>query len=222
MVHMAPQRPDWSRIDTVLLDLDGTLLDLAFDSHFWLTLIPQFYAEANAIPTQQAAVDLAPRFKQCEGTLNWYCIDYWSRELGLNVAALKRRHTERIRWIPGAESFLKELRARGKRLVLLTNCHPEVLRIKDEQTGVTDLMDAVHSSHTYGAPKEDPKFWASVREVEPFDTERTMFVDDSPRVLRAARQAGLHWIYAIRRPDSSLAPRDHEEFTSVDSVAELL
>jgi putative hydrolase of the HAD superfamily len=222
MDTMVSQRPDWSRIDTVLLDLDGTLLDLAFDSYFWLKLIPDAYAEANAIPMQKAMLDLEPRFRACEGTLNWYCSDYWSRELGLNVTAIKRTQMDRIRWIPGARDFLQALRAKGKRLVVLTNCHPEVLQIKDERAGFTDLVDAVHSSHTYGAPKEDQQFWNSVREVEPFDLERSMFVDDSPRVLRAARKAGLHWIYAIRRPDSSAEPRTHEDFASVDSVAELL
>lgn len=218
----APQRPDWPSIDTVLLDLDGTLLDLAFDSFFWLKHIPDVYAAAQAIPAEEAKVVLAPRFRACEGTLNWYCIEYWSRELGLNVAALKRAQAERIRWIPGAQRFLRELRERGKRLVLLTNCHPEVLEIKDERTGVTDYLDAVHSSHVYGAPKEDPDFWRSVREIEPFDPERSIFVDDSLRVLHAARDAGVKWVYAIRRPDSSAAPRHHDEFPAVDSVEELL
>jgi putative hydrolase of the HAD superfamily len=222
MDTLAAQRPDWSRIDTVLLDLDGTLLDLAFDSYFWLKLMPALYAEANAIPPHEVMNDLAPRFQACEGTLNWYCSDYWSRELGLNIAALTREQREHIRWIAGARDFLQELRARGKRLVLLTNCHPEVLGIKDEQTGVVSLMDAVHSSHTFGAPKEDPRFWKSVRAVEPFDLGRSLFVDDSPRVLKAAREAGLTWVYAIRRPDSSAAPRIHEDFPSVDSVTELL
>jgi putative hydrolase of the HAD superfamily len=217
-----PEKPDWARIDTVLLDLDGTLLDLAFDSYFWLEVIPDVYARARGIPVEEAQAALAPRFRACEGTLNWYCIDYWSRELDLDVAALKRTQTHRIRWIPGAEAFLRELRARGKRLVLLTNCHLEVLRIKDEHTGVTRFMDAVHSSHTFGAPKEDPRFWAGVRAVEPFDPERSIFVDDSLRVLHAARDAGIRWIYAIRKPDSSAAARHHDEFDSVDSVAELL
>lgn len=222
MPALTPQRPGWSHIDTVLLDLDGTLLDLAFDNYFWLQVIPDVYASARAIPTEEARLALAPRFQACEGTLNWYCIDYWSRELGLNVAALKRTQTGRIRWIPGAQAFLRELRARGKRLVLLTNCHPEVLQIKDEHTGVTGYMDAVHSSHTFGAPKEDQRFWEGVRAVESFDPDRSIFVDDSPRVLRAAREAGIKWIYAIRRPDSSAAPRDHDEFVSVESVTELL
>ncbi|HBT55971.1 MAG TPA: haloacid dehalogenase, partial [Pseudomonas sp.] len=31
---------NWNAIDTVLLDMDGTLLDLHFDNHFWLEHMP--------------------------------------------------------------------------------------------------------------------------------------------------------------------------------------
>ena len=40
MGSRALHESDWSRIDHVLLDLDGTLLDLDFDNHFWQTLVP--------------------------------------------------------------------------------------------------------------------------------------------------------------------------------------
>jgi 5'-nucleotidase len=216
------QRPDWARIDTVLLDLDGTLLDLAFDNYFWLQRIPVLYAAARSLTVPQAEQVLEPQFRACEGTLNWYCIDHWSRELGLNVAELHRGESAHIRWIPGAQDFLRELLSRGKRLVLATNCHPEVLRIKDECTGFSRYMAAIHSSHTYHAPKEDQQFWKGLRAAEPFDVERTLFVDDSLRVLRAARESGLRHIYAVRRPDSSTGPRHHDEFPSVDAVSELL
>ncbi len=214
-------RPDWDRIDTVLLDLDGTLLDLAFDTYFWWHHIPTVYGASRSLGTDQAREQLKPRFKAREGTLDWYCVHYWSRELGLDVPALKRAAGERIGWLPGAEDFLKRLRARGKRVVLMTNAHPEALRIKDERTGVTRYFDAVHSSHSFGAPKENPRFWEAVQAVERFDRARSMFVDDSLPVLRAARGAGIRWIYAVRRPDSSGAPRAHEEFPATDAVADL-
>jgi HAD superfamily hydrolase (TIGR01509 family) len=211
----------WDHIDTVLLDLDGTLLDLAFDNDFWLDFIPSAFAASQAISVEQARDVLTPRFRACEGTMNWYCIDYWSRELGLNVEALKRTQAERVAWLPGAEDFLRRLRASGKRLVLVTNSHPQVLRIKDERTGVTRYLDAAISSHVFGFPKEDAQFWPALRRVEPFDPDRSLFVDDSLAVLRAAREAGIRWIRGVRRADSARPPREHEGFTAVDSVSDL-
>ena len=215
----------WDHIDTVLIDLDGTLLDLAFDNGFWLDFIPSVYAASRSLTEAQARAALTRRFHACEGTLNWYCIDYWSRELGLDIEALKRTQAHRIAWLPGAQEFLSRLRGHGKRLVLLTNSHPAVLRIKDERTGVREYLDVALSSHVFGAPKESADFWRAVREVEPFDPGRSLFVDDSPSVLRAARAAGIRWVYGVRRASSApvggSAGRDYQDIPAVESVSDL-
>ena len=85
----------WAQIQTVLLDLDGTLLDLAFDNHFWRTHVPQAWGGARSLSLEQARAELGPRFRAREGTLQWYCIDYWSRELELDIAELKRSEGSR-------------------------------------------------------------------------------------------------------------------------------
>jgi HAD superfamily hydrolase (TIGR01509 family) len=216
----------WDHIDTVLLDLDGTLLDLGWDNDFWLDFIPREFAASQAISVEQAKAVLTPRFRACEGTMNWYCIDYWSRELGLDVEALKRTQSGRIAWLPGAKQFLERLRTLGKRLVLLTNSHPRVLKIKDERTGVTGYLDVAISSHVFQAPKESPHFWRAVREVEPFDPHRSLFVDDSPPVLRAAQEAGIRWIRGVRRASvarggQSPQTRDYGGIPVVESVSDL-
>jgi HAD superfamily hydrolase (TIGR01509 family) len=238
MSSAALEKLAWDHIDTVLLDLDGTLLDLGFDNDFWLDYVPSVYAASHALTLEQARAVLTPRFRACEGTMNWYCIDYWSRELGLDIAALKRTQAGRIAWLPGARDFLKRLRALGKRLVLLTNSHPQVLKLKDEQTGVTGYLDAAISSHVFRVPKEDPQFWKAVREVEPFDPMRSLFVDDSPAVLRAAQAAGIRWVRGVRRSSAAQggeartgrpvsptrdyeASRDYEGILAVDSVSDL-
>ena len=222
MPAAAVEKPDWGHIDTVLLDLDGTLLDLAFDNHFWLEIVPAAYAASRLTTVEVARTQMAPRFRACEGTLPWYCIEHWSRELDLDIVALKRANTARIAWLPGAQAFLERLRASGKRLVLLTNSHPQTLRIKDEKTGVLDYFDAAFTSHEFGAPKEAARFWEAVRAVEPFDPRRSLFADDSPAVLRAAQTAGIRWIYGVRRPDSSQGARDHDNVFVVDAVSDLV
>src|SRR5215831_5340508 len=50
----AVEKPAWDLIDTVLLDLDGTLLDLAFDNYFWREVIPAAYAISNSISIDAA------------------------------------------------------------------------------------------------------------------------------------------------------------------------
>ncbi len=213
---------DWAGIETVLLDLDGTLLDLAFDNYFWRTRVPQAWARARSMSPEQALAELQPRFRAREGTLDWYCIDYWSRELELDIAALKHTDAHHIRWLPGAREFLGRVRALGKRLVLVTNAHPTTLAIKDAHTQVISHFDAGFSSHSFGMPKEHAKFWRELAKVEQFDPARSLFVDDSLPVLRAAREAGIGLIYAVRRPDSGAPARLQAEFPAVDAVWQLL
>jgi 5'-nucleotidase len=212
----------WAEVDTVLLDLDGTLLDLAFDRYFWRERVPEAWAQARGISLPQAREQLTPRFRACEGRLEWYCVEYWSRELGLDITALKRSEAQRIRWLPGARDFLRKVRALGKQLLLVTNAHPASLAIKDEHAEVMRHFDAGFSSHTFGAPKEDRRFWHELARITRFDAARSLFVDDSLPVLRAARNAGIGRIFAVRRPDSAAAPRVQTEFPAVDAVAELL
>jgi putative hydrolase of the HAD superfamily len=212
----------WPGIDTVLLDLDGTLLDLHYDTNFWHHTVPAAWGRPRGLDALAAHQVLRPRFKSCEGTLDWYDVDYWSRELGFDVIALKRSDTTRINWLPGAREFVRRLRAMGKQVVLATNSHPAVLAIKDEATGVIAEMDAAFSSHQFGAPKEHPDFWTGLAAAVRFDPRRTLFVDDSASVLQAGRAAGIAHVVAVRRPDSVGTQRVPVDFPSVDFVAELL
>ncbi len=216
------QWPDWQAIDTVCLDLDGTLLDLAYDNYIWRHLLPQRYAATRGLSLSDAYRELAPRFAACEGTLEWYSVEFWTRELGVDVVALHHDARDKVGWLPGVPEFLRELRQRGKRLLLLTNSHPHTLAVKHDYTRVLDHLDGAVSSHDMGAPKEHPDFWTRARAQLDFDPRRALFADDSTAVLRAAREAGMRWIYAVRRPDTSEDARRHEEFLSVDGVIELV
>ncbi len=202
--------------------MDGTLLDLAFDNHFWLDLVPAHYARLNGIEVAQAKGRLEPKFRAIEGTLDWYSIDYWSRELGFDIGAVKIDARERVCFQPRAEAFLAQLACLGKRRVLLTNAHPRALAIKDEQVRITRHFDAVYSTHRFELPKEHPGFWPRFQAQEVFDPARTLFADDSLAVLRAAHAFGVQWLRAILRPDSRQPVRVQSEFPAVDYVADLL
>lgn len=208
-------------IDTLLLDLDGTLLDLAFDTHFWHEVVPEYYGRRLGLTGPEAwEQHIRPKLRSAEGTLDWYSLDYWSHALDLDLSAIKSEHDDRIAWLPGAREFLQRQRAAGRRLVLATNSHPETLRIKDRKVGIGPWLDALYSSNQFGAPKEDPLFWERFREVEPYDPARTAFIDDNLSVLEAARRAGIGTLVAVTHPDSSRPPREPPAgFMHVSAVA---
>jgi putative hydrolase of the HAD superfamily len=184
--------------------------------------VPQRYAARHGLTVPAALDALAPRFAAVHGTLDWYCIDYWSRELSLDVGELKREVSAQVRFLPGAEDFLAALGERGTPAVLVTNAHRETLAIKAAQTGLTRYFTHVVSSHDFGAPKEHPQFWTSLEAQLGLERARCLFVDDSVPVLRAARAYGIGQIYAISRPDATQPPREVEEFAAVERIAALL
>jgi 5'-nucleotidase len=219
--HRRPM-PRWDQIDTVLLDMDGTLLDLRFDNYFWLEVLPEHYARHHQLSVEAARAKLAPLFVAKQGTLDWYCIDFWTRELSLDIAELKRAEREHVRFLPGAERFLQQLHARDLDPVLVTNAHRGVLEIKAEQTGLLRYFRRIVSSHDLGVPKEHPEFWTRLQAALGFDPERCMFVDDSLAVLNAARSHGIGQIFAISRPDSTQHSRTIADFPTVERIEELL
>jgi len=212
----------WSDIDTVLLDMDGTLLDLHFDNHFWLELLPQRYAELHGISRAMAELELAPLFNEHVGKLTWYCLDYWTRELNLPIRDMKREIAELIALRPNADEFLAALRQTGKRVVLITNAHRDSLSLKLEKIELAPWFDRLISSHDYGYPKEEAQFWYALRQDLEFEPARALFIDDSLPILRSAQRFGIAHLLAVREPDSRSAPKDTEEFAAVDDYLDLI
>jgi putative hydrolase of the HAD superfamily len=222
MAETANSVVDWSSIDTVLVDMDGTLLDLNFDNRFWRDIVPQHYARLHGMTFGEALESLTPRFAAKVGTLEWYCLDHWTRDLGIDLKTLKREHRAHIRFLPGAQDFLVKVRARGKRLSIVTNAHRDTFAVKAEHTGIDRLVDSVVCSHDFSAPKEHQEFWRALDRHAPFDVERTLLLEDSLSVLTAARAYGIRHIVAIRRPDSAEPPRATPGFVGVEGVFELV
>ena len=212
----------WNRVNTVLLDMDGTLLDLHFDHHFWHEHVPLRLAEKCGLTLDAARADLRERYRRVEGTLDWYCVDYWSRELDIDIALLKHEVHELIAVHPHALDFLQAVRGLGKRLVLVTNAHGKAVALKIRHTGLDRHLDAIVCSHDLGLPKEDVRFWDALQNIEPFDKASTLFVDDSLPVLRAAKAYGVAHLRAVRRPSSRAPAKDVGEFEAIDDFRDLM
>ncbi len=212
----------WNEIRTVLLDMDGTLLDLHFDNHFWQVHVPQRYAEKHGLTFEAAQNELFPRFRRAEGTLDWYCVDYWTRELGLDIPLLKQEVDHLIAVHPHVIDFLKTVRERRKHVVLVTNAHGKSLALKLDRTQLGGYFDAVVCAHDLGMPKEHNAFWDRLQGVQPFDRRETLLVDDSLPVLRSARNYGIAQLLAVRSPDSKGPEKDAGDFPAIRSFLDIM
>ncbi|RJG51611.1 GMP/IMP nucleotidase [Motilimonas pumila] len=213
---------DWQNIDTVLLDMDGTLLDLHYDNHLWNHIVPQEYAKVNQLNLSQAKIALEQKYNQVEDSLSWYCYDFWTHTLGLDIYQIQHLNSDKIAWRKDALWFLQQLGSMNKRRVLLTNAHPEGVRVKNEKTQLCGYLDDVISTHSFGQPKEEQSLWQQVQQALGFDPARTLFIDDNELILQAAQTFGIAHLIAINTPDSSLVAKSFQHFASIDEFQALI
>lgn len=213
---------DWYNIDTILLDMDGTLLDRHFDDHFWLEHVPKRWAAHFDVPLKQAREQLYAQFRSQERTLNWTDLDYWSDRLGLDIPQLKLEVEHLIAIHPGVIEFLTWARQHGKQLWLVTNAHSKTLDIKLKKTRLGGWLDGIISAHQVGLPKEEPKFWENLQRFVHYDPARTLLGEDTEANLETARLYGIHYLIYISRPSSALTPQPSRHFPSIEYFNRLI
>lgn len=212
---------DWQKINSVFLDLDGTLLDLHFDNHFWLEYVPVCYADRHDMELEDATTHLMHRYSEVRGQLDWYCVEFWTRELGLDIKQLKEEVSHKIAVHANVELFLKKMNELGKRVVLVTNAHPVSYSLKMQVTGLERYFDKVVNAHDLKLAKENEGFWEAVQTVEPFDREATLFIDDNEEVLACAKDYGFTNLLSIVRPDSKKENRQPADFPMLADFADI-
>jgi putative hydrolase of the HAD superfamily len=214
---------DWKDIDTVLLDMDGTVLDLHFDNYFWEEFVPACYGELHGLQAEEASRLLRARYDKVKGTLDWYCLDFWSDSLALDIPRLKEDIRHKIALRPHAVEFLQQLRASGRQVLLVTNAHPRSLALKMQATGIGQHFHHTISSHVLQLAKENPGFWHALRKEHPYQPARTLLIDDNLAVLRQARAEGIAHLLGVRQPDSQRPPLlPSPEFRQIDHFTDIL
>ncbi len=215
-------QPIWAKIDTILLDMDGTLLDKHFDDYFWEHYVPEIFAEKNDLTPLEARKELLARYKSIEGTLAWTDLDYWSEKLDLDIPALKLKIDHLIQVHPYVLDFLQYCRGLNKEVHLVTNAHSKTLDIKMRKTEIGTYFDRIICSQDIGLPKEDPEFWGNLESLLGFDKQRTLLADDNENVLRAARTYGMEVLIFVARPSSRAEVLYSAEFPSIVYFKELI
>lgn len=212
----------WSEIDTVLLDMDGTLLDLHFDNYFWQVHLPKRWAQITGISEQDASAELMAEYQQLQGKLEWYCLDYWGKRLQLPITELKREIMHKIQMRSDVPEFLTALKNTGRQIVLVTNAHPDSLSLKIERTDLANYIEQLISTHEFGVTKESQALWHRLQHRLGFDVNRTLFVDDSLPILESAQQYGIKHLLAVANPDSQKPENDFADFLAITDYRALL
>ncbi len=202
-LHSIQMKIDLSNIESVFLDMDGTILDLHFDNYFWLTHLPKVYSSKNRISNDEALQILQPIFEKHQATLNWYCVNFWSDELSIDIMKHKTEVAQKIGYRPQAQAFIEHCQKQVKDFRLITNGHREVLNLKNKYTELEKHFSALVCSHELNAPKEDIEFWQNLQKQKSFDPKTTLFIDDSEAVLDTANEYGIQHLYSIAKPDST-------------------
>jgi HAD superfamily hydrolase (TIGR01509 family) len=217
-----PGEIPWNIVETVFLDMDGTLLDLHFDNHFWLHHVPLCYAEKHDLSHDDANQHLMHRYSEMRGSLDWYCIDFWTRELSLDIKQLKHDIAEKISIRPDVIAFLSWLNKNNKRVVLVTNAHPASLKLKMDRTNLHVHFDRIINAHDIGLAKENEGFWEKLHNIEPYKKQKTMLIDDNLEVLQSAHEHGIQYCYGIEQPDSQGDSIKSEKFIALNSFKEII
>lgn len=196
----------WHKIETVLLDMDGTLLDLHFDNQFWLHHLPQKLSQKTGRSLETCRQEMAQAYAQVQGQLQWYCLDYWAEKLQLNIMEAKQELAHLITMREDSLPFLDALRISNRRVILVTNAHPDSLSLKVEKTNLDDHIDTLISTHQFGVSKESQLLWQQLHTHLDFNPQTTLFVDDGQRILDAAKTYGIAYTLGISNPDSKQPP----------------
>ena len=213
---------DWLQIDTVLLDMDGTLLDLHFDNYFWQEYLPIRYADIKSIDPVLARQSIHRQTQSIRGTLDWYSTDYWSETLGIDVVELKREVSHKVATRPYCIDFLDALRDAGKDIVMVTNAHHDSLNLKMAKTGIGHKFDRLITVHEFSLPKEDPNCWLEVNNRHAFDRQKTLLIDDNLKALKSASEYGIAQLLAIFNPDSQAPIQEVEHYSAIHSFDEIM
>jgi putative hydrolase of the HAD superfamily len=213
---------DWAKIETVLLDMDGTLLDKHYDDYFWERYVPEIYARQNGLNAEEAGKKLLDIYKAKEGTLDWTDLDYWSEQLGLDIPALKIKIDHLIQIHPYVIDFLEFLAKSSKRVYLVTNAHSKTLGIKMKKTALNGYFDRIICAAEVGRPKEDASFWPGLKKIIPFSRETTMLAEDTEKVLHSAQTYGIKHLIYVARPSSRKGIKKSACFPSIVYFNELL
>lgn len=205
MVAKNKSKIDWAKIDTVLLDMDGTLIDQYHEDIFWDKKVPAEYAKKHNIPIKEAYKILHNMYREKEGTMEWGNLDFWEKKLGMDLWKIRYSMTHMIKMHPHTMRFLKFLKKQKKRVHLVTSAYPRDMNLKINIIGIANYFDSIHSETEVNVSKNEKAFWIRLNKIIKFDKKRTLLAENNKKVLMSAQAFGIKYLllkskYSSRKP----------------------
>ena len=199
-------------IECLLIDMDGVILDNAYDNDFWQNQIPEVIADNKGIAFDDAKRLAIQIFNYKKNTKDWYDVDYWSNMLNIDIEAQKRseKSFSRISLYDGVIDTLSVLKNKTK-MILITNAHRKTLNIKLEKYNLTPYFDEMVCAHELNYVKEDIQLWYMLRSKYRLDYEKTLLVEDTINNINVGLSAGISGAIYV----------GDEKFTASDKIIKL-
>lgn len=184
-----------------LLDRDGVLLLLDEEALYKKAL----ELAAHGVGLEKALATLARAMREIHEAVRGLEVRtleeeeaFWEALVAKTARALRIpperllpwRYYRFMRKAPQAEALLRGLKAQGLRVGVLSNTLPS-LRESLAYHGLAPYVDGFFASCALGVAKPDPKAFLLALEGLGLAPEETLYLDDDPENVEAARRLGL-------------------------------
>lgn len=197
---------NWDKIDTVLLDMDGTLIDQHHEDVFWGTMVPEAYARKHGISVKEAEGIVFGKYDAKKCHLDWGNIDAWEKDLGMKLWKMRRRIKPFIRLHPHTARFLRFLKRRGKKVYLVSSAPRSAIDFELAHTKIGKYFDGIYTQTDIGKSKHDGLFWKRLQRKLKFDRHRTLLAEDNEGIARAAKKFGMKYVIFKSKSSSRKPP----------------
>lgn len=179
------------RYPSVLIDLDGTLIDHFAAIHRTHSYtLSQLGLPAPTMDQVRRAVGggLEVAIQRLLGAQHLHLFEralpmyreYWANNMLYGVALL-----------PGGRELLEAVKKTGGKSAIFTNKHGPSARTLMEHLGVASLLEGVFGALDTPWLKPDPEFTRHALSTLGADAGKTLLIGDSPYDVEAARKGGL-------------------------------